>query len=580
MEGRASGLSVAGRIVVMVVIAGLAFAGWWLMKHKGGETIGGIDLKGAQEKLKVGAVPEGVTTQKDYTYVPEEKLPPVKGASNYKWNANDPVVNFPINVWIGWLPIVAANHGFEPNTESIFYKKYKFKVRISLIDDPVQARDAFITGDSHILWGTLDMMALFAPGLMQDSRTAPRIYQQVDWSSGGDGIVVRDSVKNVADLSGKTIVYAQNSPSQYYLATLLIQGGVDPRKVSHLYTKTAFEASAAFVSDRSRQIEGCVSWAPDIYNISKQVPGTKLLSTTADASKLIADVWAARADFARDHPEIIKGLVAGIFEAIGELDTKADGTRKNPQLFEQACAWLAKGYSFPVEDIKKMCGDAHSTNFGENRGFFLDASNATNFERTWDRINYVYGQLGRVDKPVPFDKVMDFSVMKQLDASGVFSGQKDTYSASFSAADWGKVAEKPLLTKVIRIRFFTNSSNPFELKRDDYNRPVPSTMYDPNVKKTVDDVATMVKQFDRCLIKIVGHTDASMKGQVPEKLVLDLSQQRADAIKKLLIDKYHFPAEKFQATGMGWNQPADPNNPNDNAANRRVEINVYPVESG
>jgi len=35
----------------------------------------------------------------------------------------------------------------------------------------------------------------------------PRVYQQVDWSNGGDGIVVRDAIKSMADLRGKTIAW-------------------------------------------------------------------------------------------------------------------------------------------------------------------------------------------------------------------------------------------------------------------------------------------------------------------------------------------------------------------------------------
>ena len=167
------------------------------------------------------------------------------------------------------------------------------------------ARDAFAAGESHVLWGTLDMMVLFAPDLMKDSRSAPRIFQQVDWSSGGDGIVVRGNIASVADLKGKTIVYAQNSPSQYFINNLLLNAGVQPSSVKHKFTATAFEAAAAFVADKS--IDACVSWAPDIYNIPEKVKGTRVLTTTAEANKLIADVWAARADFAKDHPEVDQG---------------------------------------------------------------------------------------------------------------------------------------------------------------------------------------------------------------------------------------------------------------------------------
>ena len=130
----------------------------------------------------------------------------------------------------------------------------------------------------------------------------------------------------VADLKGKTIVYAQNSPSQYFINNLLLNAGIQPGEVKHKYTATAFEAAAAFVADKS--IDACVSWAPDIYNIPEKVKGTRILTTTAEANKLIADVWAARADFAKDHPEIIKGLVAGHLRGHGR------SSRTRPQARE------------------------------------------------------------------------------------------------------------------------------------------------------------------------------------------------------------------------------------------------------
>ena len=76
-------------------------------------------------------------------------------------------------------------------------------------------RDAYAAGNVHIGWGTLDMVPLFMEALRKDSRVMPRIYQQVDWSNGGDGIVVRENIKTVADLRGKTIVLAQNSPPTF-----------------------------------------------------------------------------------------------------------------------------------------------------------------------------------------------------------------------------------------------------------------------------------------------------------------------------------------------------------------------------
>lgn len=512
---------------------------------------------------------KGITTVSEYKYIPQEKLPPVKGASNYKWDVNTKIVQFPINVWIGWLPIVAANQGFSPNTESVFFKKYGFRVNLKLIDDPVTARDAYVSGDSHILWGTLDMMVLFAPELMKDSRTAPRIYQQIDWSNGGDGIVVRNSIATVKDLKGKTVVYAQNSPSQYFINNLLINAGIQPSQVNHKFTATAFEAAAAFVADKS--IDACVSWAPDIYNIPEKVKNTRILATTQEANKLIADVWAARADFANDHPDIIEGLVAGIFEGMRQI--------KDETFKSKAIQWMADGYGMGFDEVKAMEQDAHITNFAENKDFFLNASSPTNFERTWKNITFVYKELGLIGTPVRFDEVMDFSVIKKLDQTGQFQDMKHEYISSFAPTSYRKVqAEKPILTQTIRINFYPNSSNIYEPMHDASGNIIPNTLYDPSIHATIEKVGRIAGQFDRAIIAIVGHTDSSMKGKVPREVVAKLSMDRALAVKKALISKYQFDENKFVIEGKAWDEPADPSDPLNHTLNRRVEISIYPPE--
>src|SRR6185503_9878319 len=147
-------------------------------------------------------------------------IPPVSGVSDYDKPMKDGklIIQFPINIWPGWAPIIVANNGLEPNEGSIFYKKYGFYLKLAIVDDPVKARDLFASGHSHVLWGTLDMMALFAPELVKDSRTVPVICQQIDWSGGGDGIVARGDIRNINDFrmrNGKRrkVVLAQNSPS-------------------------------------------------------------------------------------------------------------------------------------------------------------------------------------------------------------------------------------------------------------------------------------------------------------------------------------------------------------------------------
>ncbi len=560
-------LTVAGKLISILLILGLIATGAYVVSKRGIGGGGSSPAPAAEGNQTEAPDTKGVTTVSEYKYVPGDKLPAVKGVSQYKWDANQKTVRFSYNVWGGWLPVIAANHGTKPNTDSVFFKKYGFKVEMVLMDDPVVARDAFAAGEVQTLWGTVDMMTLFAPELGRDSRTSPRILQQVDWSSGGDGIVVRNTIKSVADLKGKTITLAGNSPSEYYLNSLLLSAGLRPSDVKVKYTATAFEAAAAFVADKN--VDACVSWAPDIYKITERVAGTRILSSTGDANKLIADVYAVRADFAKDHPDIVEGLIAGIFEGM-------DMVKEKP---EEPAKWMADAFGMKPAEVMSMRGDSHLTNFPENIQFFLNASNPTNFERTWKNASYVYRELGRIPAPVQFDQVMDFSVIQALQKKGAFANQADESQTSFTPASYRKTpAEAPILTQTIRINFFPNSANPYEPARDDNDKQVTGKLYDPNVDATLEQVARLSGQFARAVILIEGHADSSMKGKAPMQAVRDLSLARAEAIKRALIDKYKFDPNKFSIEGKGWDVPADPTQPGNQALNRRVEISVFPPE--
>jgi outer membrane protein OmpA-like peptidoglycan-associated protein len=338
------------------------------------------------------------------------------------------------------------------------------------------------------------------------------------------------------------------------------------------YVSNAFEAAAAFVGDTSN--DACVSWAPDIYTIVEKVPGTRMLSTTAEANKLIADVWAVRADFAKDHPEIVAGLVEGIFEGMQMVKDR------NSTTFAQAIKWMADGYKMESQAVQGMVNDAHTTNFAENREFFLNANNPTNFERSWNSISSVYRELGLVRGSVRFDEVADFSVVKKLAASGKFAEQKDESTTSFAPATYSKVsAESPIVTTSLQIQFYPNSANLREPARDDMGNPKPDTLYDPNVEAVLERAAKLAGQFGNARIAIVGHTDSSRKGSVDEKMVRELSLERAKSVRAALVQKFKFPENKFVVEGKGWDVPADPNDAENHFKNRRVEVSVYQLES-
>jgi hypothetical protein len=296
--------------------------------------------------------------------------------------------------------------------------------------------------------------------------------------------------------------------------------------------------------------------------------GNRMLVNTQTANKLIADVWFARADFARDNPEIVESLVRGILDATEEL--KADDKKQS------VAKMMDDFYGLPPGSASGMLGDAHWTNYAENRDFFLNQNNPTNFERTYNTAYLLYRAIRAVDTKVEFDNIMDFSVMKKLGGETKYAEQKNEYEFKFTPTSGIDVnVESAVLTKTVTINFFPNSYDVFHKMTKDGKQ----AYYDPNVEITIEEIAKLAGQFGAARIHISGHTDASMKGVADESLVRELSLRRANSVKEALVNRFKMNPNQFVVAGYGWDKPADKKDPDNHAKNRRVEVKVVPAEA-
>ncbi len=86
---------------------------------------------------------------------------------------------------------------------------------------------------------------------------------------------------------------------------------------------------------------------------------------------------------------------------------------------------------------------------------------------------------------------------------------------------------------------------------------------------SIKEMAQILKDNASVRIKIVGHTDADGDANAN----LDLSQRRAAAVKKELVENFGIAAARIETDGMGETQPVAPNeNALNKAKNRRVEF--------
>ncbi len=178
--------------------------------------------------------------------------------------------------------------------------------------------------------------------------------------------------------------------------------------------------------------------------------------------------------------------------------------------------------------------------------------------------------------------VMDFTILQKLGKEAKYSSQKDEYAVQFAPATAAAIQGESdeILTKTVVIHFFPNSWDLSKKVTETTDGKAVEKLYDPNGAFVVEEIGKMAGQFGAARIVIEGHTDSSMKNQIPESSVQELSANRANSVKEAILKKFPtLQPNQFTVSGVGWARPADPGDPMNQAKNRRVEVKVYPLEA-
>src|SRR5207247_9776829 len=111
-------LTSLGKVISALLIVGLLGLGVWVVIRKNQPRGGAPGAPGAEGPQTEAPDASGVTTVKEYKYIPGDRLPPVKGASQYKWTAGDKAVRRAYNVWAGGVPGLDSHGGTGPTPGS------------------------------------------------------------------------------------------------------------------------------------------------------------------------------------------------------------------------------------------------------------------------------------------------------------------------------------------------------------------------------------------------------------------------------------------------------------------------------
>ena len=478
----------------------------------------------------------------------------------------DNTIDIELSEYAGYAGIVVANGGLEPSENSYFFRKHGFKVRIKLSEE--ESWPALNAGRIGVSATTVDVTTAHCRNF---AVTAP---VQIGFSRGADGLVVRKEIRRINDLRGKTLVTAQFTEADFFVRYLTQEAGIGvnllaspgdapaPDKVNLLFTADAFAAGDLFLKDLKAggsQLAGCVTWAPKTTEVVEASAGKAQLLTTNKNLLIIADILVVNKGFAAANPKIVAGLVDGVLEG-------------NRLVRDQQAAQLdtvAKAFKWSRDQAREELTKVHLSNLPENLAFYTGTiDSAGSFSGIFSSAMLAYGTL--IDQPTDADKYMDASHLQALQAAGAYAEQRVAI-APIRSSGGGAIEGDPLLTKDIRFLFEPNSS----------------TLQMSNMENmsNLESIRRLLQVSPGSTILLRGHVDNALVDKFREQggepfvrqmalKAMELSKNRANEIRRVLIERLKVEPARLETIGRGWEEPAG----KEPEFNRRVEVQWFTVE--
>ena len=555
MNEKKPGVTALGAIVSIVLVAGLVALGVYMMMGRGGSASPG-DGTAASAPAGDGAVD-----------VAEVQVEVPRLSSPGTVQLTDNIVPIEISEYAGYAGLIAANGGLEPSENSLFFKNHGFKVRLTVSEG--ENWSALNEGKIAASVTTADVLAVYGRQL---HATVP---VQIGYSRGADGLVVRRDITRINALKGKVIATAQFTEVDFFIRYLAQEAGLEvtalssldsrpnPDRVNLVYTEDGFAAGDLFAAELKsgkNRLAGCVTWEPKVSEVVSGSKGQAHVLTTNRNLLIVSDVLIVHRTFAEQQPKIVEGLVQGLLE----------GNRMVRDHQDSYLDVVGRAFKWSREDARDELSKVHLSNLPENLAFFSGRiDDAGSFGGIYQSAVLAYGS-DLIKNPPGADRFVDTRYLQAAEKSGRFKEQKIAI-APIRSGNATAVETNPLLSKDIRFLFTPNEST--------------LDLANTGNMTSLDDIRKLLQVSPGSTVLLRGHVD---NAQIPvfrkeggESFVrtkalqaMELSQKRADEIKRLLVEKHRVDAKRLDAIGRGWEEPAG----TDSAQNRRVEVQWFTLE--
>ncbi|NVJ58994.1 MAG: ABC transporter substrate-binding protein [Gammaproteobacteria bacterium] len=517
------------------------------------------------------------------------------------------VTEVPIISWGGDIATIHANGDAVITKKGSIFDQLGLNVRLIRQDVFSKQVEDYLAGKSPYLRGTVGMITQAADLLNKNAKTKPVVIYQMTWSNGGDAFVVKDNIKSAADLKGKTIAIQAYGPHTDYLIRILKDSGLSLNDVKIKWTR---DLTGTDSTPMEAFYEGNVDAAfviiPDALALTSggnigtgseaSVKGAKILMSTKTANRVIADIYAVRADYLKtnraDVEKFVRGLMLGqeaLDKLVASKNKQSDDYRK---MIKGAALALLDSES-AVADAEGMYADAEFVGFDGNVKFLNNAQYPRNLDKLNAEAKSGLSQLGLASKSASVVGVdWDFGFLK--------AGLTNIGKAEAPKFDSDKVAEV-VTRKQQQGSLDDGELFSFEVFFQPNQSNFSASLYEDSFKRVIDLAST----YGGAVITVEGHSDPmgylrKKKANVPEVVLgqtkqsaRNLSLSRAQAVRDSIIefakkDGLSLDASQFATIGHGIAMPntgvcgADPCAPKNETewrSNMRVVFRIIQVEA-
>src|SRR5215475_8595458 len=483
-------------------------------------------------------------------------------------------------------------------------------ITLSLENDFAKQVQAVLDGKTPYLRGTMGMINAAAE-VFKAAGTDLVVIVQLTWSTGGDTMTVRPSIRTPNDLKGKTIALQLYGPHMDYMANILNNAGIRPAQVTLRWLKeltlptydtqsTIIDAVSAFAADD--KLDAVMAISPDALKLTSNgtvgtgsegsVKGARVLLSTKTASRIIADVYAVRKDYFDTHRAEVQKFVHAVLrsqESLSELVANKQSQQAKYRQILATAADLLLGASQATADVEGMLGDCEFVFHSGNVAFFTGVGTTRTLTTLTEEIQTAFIYMVLMTKRVSLQSA-------GWDYNQLAAGLKHTREIAgprFDPARAQQAVERQLAVQpgawetegtlfVIEIAFDPNQSVFAEDRyANDYQKAL-----------------QVAQTYGGALVVVEGHSDplgilqAQQKGERKEVLdqmrqvAKNLSLARANSVRSSFIQyckdhNINIDQSQFIAIGRGVEAPKfnPPRTKEEWAANRRVRFVIKQVEA-